>query len=325
MASNKRKYEDDDNDVQEIHISNKKHTLDSDEDDSDEYEKDDVSDVEGEEDGTSNVQDEVKITPFNMREELQEGHFDKDGHYHWNKETQIKDSWLDNIDWVKIKTDKTYLKGNNSEDSNESETLPSVFNEMKVYEELLTYMYDNEKVNETLRRLGKGRKKLSSVERIKQRKLGIVDEAGEKITKFTELANEILTRTGNMDIYQMSYKQIQAKIRSMPSSSKNSQKEDSGSGSFDMYSEDFSEKEKQKLEECKSNNDDIKNESEMPEQLLWEFKWKQDDTELHGPYDTKQMLKWSQDGYFKTGVYVRKTGESANFYNSKRIDFDVYL
>lgn len=59
------------------------------------------SDIEGGEEGVGKVEDDVKITPFNMREELEEGHFDKDGHYHWNKETEIKDNWLDNIDWVK--------------------------------------------------------------------------------------------------------------------------------------------------------------------------------------------------------------------------------
>lgn len=316
MAS-KRKHSNENDTMQEMHTIIKRHTLDSDEEDSDEYEKDDVSDVEGEEDGISNIQDEVKITPFNMREELQEGHFDKEGHFHWNKETEIKDSWLDNIDWVKVKAEKAYL---NSEDSNESGTLPSAFNEANVYQQLLSYMCDNEKVNETLRRLGRGRKKLSSVERIKQKQLG-TDEAAEKITKFTELANEILTRTGNMDIYQMSYGQIEAKIIGMPSSSK----QKVTSSSFDMYSEDFSQKEKQKLEGSKRSSDDVSNHSKIPEKLLWEFKWKQDDSELHGPYDTKQMLQWSQDGYFNTGVYVRKIGESANFYNSKRIDFDVYL
>lgn len=61
------------------------------------------SDIEGGEEGVGKVEDDVKITPFNMREELEEGHFDKDGHYHWNKETEIKDNWLDNIDWVKVK------------------------------------------------------------------------------------------------------------------------------------------------------------------------------------------------------------------------------
>ncbi|XP_073824777.1 CD2 antigen cytoplasmic tail-binding protein 2 homolog isoform X3 [Musca autumnalis] len=83
-------------------ITSKKHTLDSDEEDSDEYERDDVDDVDGEEDGVPNIRDDIKITPFNMREELEEGHFDKEGHYHWDKNSDIRDNWLDNIDWMKI-------------------------------------------------------------------------------------------------------------------------------------------------------------------------------------------------------------------------------
>lgn len=61
------------------------------------------SDIEGGEEGVAKVEDDVKVTPFNMKEELEEGHFDKDGHYHWNKETEAKDNWLDNIDWVKVR------------------------------------------------------------------------------------------------------------------------------------------------------------------------------------------------------------------------------
>ena len=34
---------------------------------------------------------------------MEEGRFDGDGHYHWNKEANIKDNWLDNIDWVKVR------------------------------------------------------------------------------------------------------------------------------------------------------------------------------------------------------------------------------
>lgn len=44
----------------------------------------------------------VGFTAFNMKEELEEGHFDKDGHYLWNKEKEIKDHWLDNIDWIQV-------------------------------------------------------------------------------------------------------------------------------------------------------------------------------------------------------------------------------
>ncbi len=42
----------------------------------------------------------VRITPFNLVEEMQEGHFDSEGNYFVNKEEDIRDNWLDNIDWV---------------------------------------------------------------------------------------------------------------------------------------------------------------------------------------------------------------------------------
>jgi len=41
-----------------------------------------------------------RITPFNLKEEMAEGSFDKSGHYHFKKEKEIRDNWLDNIDWV---------------------------------------------------------------------------------------------------------------------------------------------------------------------------------------------------------------------------------
>lgn len=42
----------------------------------------------------------MRITPFNLQEEMEEGHFDADGNYFLNRDAQIRDSWLDNIDWV---------------------------------------------------------------------------------------------------------------------------------------------------------------------------------------------------------------------------------
>ena len=37
---------------------------------------------------------------------MEEGHFDAQGMYHWNKEENIRDNWLENIDWVQVSTDK---------------------------------------------------------------------------------------------------------------------------------------------------------------------------------------------------------------------------
>lgn len=188
---------------------------------------------------------------------------------------------------------------------------------------MLSYMNEGETVSAALQRLGKNRVKMSSVERLKLKKQGKTDTNGEKITKLTELANEILTATGNMDIYQATYESIKENSNNVPSSSKNCPAADN---SFDMYSDDFNERENKRLhiKDCQDNKKDINDESSKNE-LLWEFKWNEKDTKLQGPYDTKQMLKWSNDGYFKDGVYVRKVGELTNFYTSNRIDFDLYL
>jgi len=37
-----------------------------------------------------------------MQEELEEGHFDTEGMYHWKKEKDVQDNWLENIDWCKV-------------------------------------------------------------------------------------------------------------------------------------------------------------------------------------------------------------------------------
>lgn len=59
--------------------------------------------VAGEEDNTITKDGDIQITPFNMKEEMTEGHFDTEGNYFWKKETVIRDAWLDNIDDTKVK------------------------------------------------------------------------------------------------------------------------------------------------------------------------------------------------------------------------------
>lgn len=58
---------------------------------------------------------------------------------------------------------------------------------------------------------------MSASERLKRKKAGLSNDTGnsanaEAVTKLTELANNILTRTGNMDIYQETYKGISKKV-----------------------------------------------------------------------------------------------------------------
>ena len=160
--------------------------------------------------------------------------------------------------------------------------------------------------------------KISSAERWKRKKAGIVDENSSIVTRVTELANQILTKLGNMDIYQETYEKISAII-----AKHENKKEDTD---LDMYADDFDQKEKTVLDKTnpEKNESDTIEEETQPE-MKWEFKWNQNDEEISGPHTTDQMHKWSTEGYFKTGVWVRKQGEDSQFYTSNRIDFELYM
>lgn len=85
---------------------------------------------------------------------------------------------------------------------------------------LIEHVFKLSQVNADCPNPGKGKKKLTTAERWKKKKEAKTQETEEdqnsiNITKLTELANELLTRTGNMDIYQESYEQIKKKVKTM--------------------------------------------------------------------------------------------------------------
>lgn len=94
---------------------------------------------------------------------------------------------------------------------------------------------------------------------------------------------------------------------------------------LDMYADDFGAKEKEKLDEAGPSKPPAEsNGKEKSKELSWEFKWSQETDEIQGPFTTEQMHKWHNEGYFKSGVMVRKCGTTP-FYTSNRIDFDLYM
>jgi CD2 antigen cytoplasmic tail-binding protein 2 len=58
---------------------------------------------------------------------------------------------------------------------------------------------------------------------------------------------------------------------------------------------------------------------------MWEFKWDEESPDIHGPHTTSQMQAWVDEGYFKKSVLVRKCGTHGQFYNSSRVDFELYM
>ncbi|XP_071571750.1 CD2 antigen cytoplasmic tail-binding protein 2 homolog isoform X2 [Temnothorax nylanderi] len=327
-------------------ISNKqplKNSLDSDEDDDevneDTYNIMNEDELEaGTEDGPSAPETNVGFTAFNMKEELEEGHFDKEGHYLWKKEKQIRDNWLDNIDWVQIKPGSTNVKKSTKSsespglaDSDSDDEGDIMFDPIPLYKQILEYLKPGETVSKTLCRLGKGKKKLTTAERWKKKKESKTQEEEEdpnsvNITKLTELANELLTRTGNMDIYQESYEQIKKKIEQADKHAHPSKQE----AELDMYADDFDEKEKAKLDDGDSGKtaeaSNAEKTTSLEENVTWDLKWSQDENaEVHGPHTSQQMHAWAKEGYFKKGAWVRRTGQQNQFYSAARVDFELYL
>lgn len=124
-----------------------------------------------------------------------------------------------------------------------------------------------------------------------------------------------------MDIYQETYEKI--------SNILDKNKKKNNDADLDMYADDFDQKEQVTLGQPQTSGQDAK--TEQPEEentniVKWEFKWSKDDNaEISGPHSTEQMHKWSEEGYFKTGVWVRKHGEDCQFYSSNRMDFELYM
>lgn len=257
-----------------------------------------------------------------MKEELEEGRFDKDGHYLFNKNKEVSDNWLDNIDWIKVKdptADKDQKTAADNSDSDadslpEGET-PVRFDEMHKYKEMLAMMQPKETVKKALQRLGV---RISSAERWRRKKLGILEDNSEAVIKLTELANEILTNMGNMNVYEETFEFIERKLKSSSGMST--------AAELDMFGdENFENKEKEKMDQ--DGDAAAAGAGDVPEKLMWEYKLSSNekDEKVFGPYDTEQMQSWVKEGRFaKEGVFVRKVGQNT-FHTSNRIDFELYL
>lgn len=323
----------------------KKNSLDSDEEDDGDEKNYDIlanDDIEGQEEGFAVQEGGVHITPFNMNEEMQEGHFDTEGNYHWKKDKEIRDNWLENVEWVNIKNAKTGVEGEETSaaDLAEEEFQPeSPFDTVASYRKMLDYMQPKETVKKSLQRLG-GTGSLSASERLRRKKAGLdLGNPGDKqaVTDLTELANNILNRTGNMDIYQETYEYISQQITASERKNK-TEPIKAVEAELDMYADDFDVKAKEqkaRREEVAATAEDQAKPGEEGEdtgyskepEVTWEFKWKKEDADVNGPHDSEQMQKWLDEGRFKGEEWVRKVSKDGegDFYSIKRVDFELYM
>lgn len=287
-----------------------KHTLDSDEEDDEQVrEKYDVLEaerIEGEEDGDVRHEDEIRITPFNMKEELEEGHFDREGMFIFDKEgEEVKDHWLENIDWVKVQ--ERPVVADPDSDQHQAPQL-DVY---ECYRNILSFLTPGESVQQAIRRLGQrsstGNRSGRRVEQIGVEKIEAARDSGAE-TDGHEAKQQMLTlithadqliSSGDMDAYERTYEQLTFRLNTAEKRS-----------TRDMFAEEENEVRKEPA----------------PDSVHWQLKWSEsEDAEVHGPFTNDQMIQWRDAGYFANQAFVRQTNKpDASFHSVKRIDFDLY-
>ncbi|KAH9389852.1 PREDICTED: CD2 antigen cytoplasmic tail-binding protein 2 homolog [Rhagoletis zephyria] len=310
-----------------------KRTLDSDEED-DELEDADkyrMDEFEGTEKSTIEFDGDIKITPFNMDEELETGHFDTEGTYIFKKEDDIRDNWLDNIDWGRVhkpeeEAPSTAKKGAEAETGGD-QPRPST---EEMHKQIIELLRPGETIQRAIQRFGKDCPKVKKGS--KQRKVetggnkSSTDEskiaaAKESIMKLTSIADEFL-RSGDMDIYERRFEEFQLNLNRSKATAATAAKEPAPSD--DMFSDDFIPSTSKPTTSTAAKSADPQTSSST---VTWQFKWEdKEDAPIHGPFQSEAMQAWVDNGYFKEGVFVRRSdAEDARFYSSKRIDFDLYI
>ncbi|CAM5117420.1 unnamed protein product [Eretmochelys imbricata] len=324
-----------------------KHSLDSDEEDEDEEgdggraSKYDIlasEDVEGQESATIDYEDGVRITPFNLEEEMEEGHFDSEGNYFLRREALIRDNWLDNIDWVRIKEQPPGSRqppGGDQEEDGEPPGGRPLLDKQTLLEGMVEMVRPGETVARAIQRLGskggaRGSRPRRAWTRAKAEAPAPPEEGEvpgspqrrEQLERLSGLADQMVGR-GVYEIYQETREKLALRLRALTQPPPAQPPP-----ALDMFAEDIDEARLRTQASAGGAEAGLQSEDgeEPLAEVMWEYKWENTNgAELYGPFSSTQMQEWVNQGYFKEGVYCRKADNSqGQFYNSKRVDFDLY-
>lgn len=190
--------------------------------------------------------------------------------YYWYILKGIKDSWIENIDWVKIK--ERAKKDENDDDESDEET---PLDETQIYKELLELLKPGETILKALRRLGSKGEKLSASQRLKLKKQKVelkdVQSEEDKVNfeKLTELANRLISN-GNMDAYELTCEKLNFLVTKATKSSEDSRtvipEGIDDDDALDMFADSIdSKKEEKSVKFSEETKSDIVGKSETKE------------------------------------------------------------
>eukprot|EP00049_Salpingoeca_infusionum_P026398 m.25492 g.25492 ORF g.25492 m.25492 type:complete len:322 (-) comp8727_c1_seq1:81-1046(-) len=292
-------FEDEDDEDDEVDTRSKletseQHTMESDE------ESDDETQLNGryslsEEDMHEATDTEFKdggvpLTGFNLDDEMEEGHFDADGEFHFHKDKSHEaDAWLDGVD---IYNPKQQSKGASASAAAAASDPPQSaqaeadepIDRYALLENILAIMKPQETVAHTFQRFRpvQQRRKGSIQKKIGAKAESDVSDEQKKENKATLMmlidATDKLIQDGLTGIHEYTYEQIAHEIKTK-------------------------------------------------HVVTFVYRWtREDDAEIYGPFPASQMNEWKEAGLFGQGVWVRevKKGKRAAWYHSNRVDFDLY-
>lgn len=178
--------------------------------------------------------DDIKVTPFNLEEELEDGEFDKTGNFVFKKELtddDNNDTWAESIDWSAVEQREREQElekakqsvSEESKDADREDHSEPLLDRLSCYKQMLRIMRPDETVQKTIRRLGNEVPKRSRSNQAKQESplnamgvavddaAGNIAEARKKLESIIELAHKRL-EDGDIDIYQKSYEDLEDAI-----------------------------------------------------------------------------------------------------------------
>eukprot|EP01147_Barroeca_monosierra_P003471 gene3471-6102_t len=206
--------------ARERDVNDGAHTLESDEEDEDSKEPETKYELT-EEDMHEKLDEEFKnggyaLTGFNLDEEMEEGHFDEDGTFHFKKDDDhAGDAWLEGVEIYKGPVEEESKKEEEDDDSED-------IDRYGIMEEMLTLMNEHESVNAAIRRLDALSQLPRQKHNMKKNKQKAIEESEEQretrekaaqgLTRIIELADQLM-QDGVFTIYEDTYEKLVHEIK----------------------------------------------------------------------------------------------------------------
>lgn len=229
---------------------------------------------------------ELAMEAFNLREEAEEGEFDKNMNYVRKKNSDDEDdedAWMANIKKSDIENAKqAQLRQVNKVSNKDPVSTESLL------AAILDILEPAETPMEALARLRPSRAR-------KKRKVNIAtspEDLARKQTVFrlTESCERLLDDKGVSQIYDMTKEEL---LRAF--------KRETGE---DYHGNDR----KRALEEDEDKNTNDEGQPHPQPEVLWEYRWLDEDNAWNGPHTSYEITYWKEN-YFENNVEVRKVGD----------------